>query len=174
MPSRLILILVVLTVFGLPAIVSGFEYSAYCEKMCMFGRGGNLCKCNAVHFAGKRVVLQPKLRSAVLARYAGWRQWRMSLGPPMSNTRAPSLLRRLVGTRPIAHERPSKNVPTHRYGVQLRLKDWMAGSGRQVTRRGPQGRLAGLGTYSHQQEPKLYQKSMFSIANRLILYLLYQ
>ena len=22
--------------------------------MCMWGRGGNLCKCNAVHFAGKR------------------------------------------------------------------------------------------------------------------------
>ena len=170
MPSRLILILVVLTVFGLPAIVSGFEYSAYCEKMCMWGRGGNLCKCNAVHFAGKRVVLRPKLRSAVLARYAGWQQWRMSLDPAMSNTRAPSLLRRLVGTRPIAHERPS----THRYGMQLRLKGWMAGLGRLVTRRGPQRRPAGLGTYSHQQEPKLYKKSTFSIANRLILYLLYQ
>jgi len=31
-----------------------FEYSGYCIKMCMVGRGGNLCRCNAVHFAGKR------------------------------------------------------------------------------------------------------------------------
>ncbi|KAK2141406.1 hypothetical protein LSH36_1107g00003 [Paralvinella palmiformis] len=31
-----------------------FEFSGYCLKMCKYGRGGNLCKCSAVHFAGKR------------------------------------------------------------------------------------------------------------------------
>ena len=36
----------------------GFEFSGYCQKMCKYGRGGNLCKCSAVHFAGKR---QPEL-----------------------------------------------------------------------------------------------------------------
>lgn len=34
--------------------VKAFEYSGYCSRMCMWGRGGNLCKCSAVHFAGKR------------------------------------------------------------------------------------------------------------------------
>ena len=31
-----------------------FEYSAYCVSQCKQGRGGNLCKCNAAHFVGKR------------------------------------------------------------------------------------------------------------------------
>ena len=26
----------------------------YCERLCLRGLGGNLCQCNAVHFAGKR------------------------------------------------------------------------------------------------------------------------
>ena len=34
--------------------VTSFEFSGYCSRMCMWGRGGNLCKCSAVHFAGKR------------------------------------------------------------------------------------------------------------------------
>jgi len=33
-----------------------FEYSSFCNKMCLHGRGGNLCKCNAVHFVGKRGI----------------------------------------------------------------------------------------------------------------------
>jgi hypothetical protein len=33
---------------------SSFEFSAYCQKLCLWGRGGNLCRCNAVHFVGKR------------------------------------------------------------------------------------------------------------------------
>ncbi len=41
----------------LAASTEAFEYSGYCQKMCMWGRGGNLCKCNAVHFAGKRGTL---------------------------------------------------------------------------------------------------------------------
>lgn len=41
--------------------VSSFEYSSYCQKMCMWGRGGNLCKCNAVHFAGKRGISEAML-----------------------------------------------------------------------------------------------------------------
>ncbi len=45
---------VVLSLVLLTGSISAFEYSGYCQKMCMWGRGGNLCKCNAVHFAGKR------------------------------------------------------------------------------------------------------------------------
>jgi hypothetical protein len=46
---------------------SAFEYTGFCRKMCMYGRGGNVCKCNAVHFAGKRtsevgVASAPELR----------------------------------------------------------------------------------------------------------------
>ena len=33
---------------------SAFDYSGFCRQKCMRGHGGNLCKCNAVHFAGKR------------------------------------------------------------------------------------------------------------------------
>jgi hypothetical protein len=36
------------------SLATAFEYSGYCRQMCMVGRGGNLCKCSAVHFAGKR------------------------------------------------------------------------------------------------------------------------
>ena len=49
-----------LTVYIVLFIITGhyythaFEYSGYCTKMCKYGRGGNLCKCSAVHFAGKR------------------------------------------------------------------------------------------------------------------------
>jgi hypothetical protein len=31
-----------------------FAVSAYCRTMCLLGRGGNLCRCNAAYFAGKR------------------------------------------------------------------------------------------------------------------------
>lgn len=34
--------------------IHSFEFGGYCQQMCMIGRGGNLCKCSAVHFAGKR------------------------------------------------------------------------------------------------------------------------
>ena len=44
--------------FILCSIVSyqtnAFDYSGFCRQKCMRGHGGNLCKCNAVHFAGKR------------------------------------------------------------------------------------------------------------------------
>ena len=33
---------------------SCFEFTSFCSTQCKIGRGGNLCKCNAVHFAGKR------------------------------------------------------------------------------------------------------------------------
>ena len=35
-------------------LASCFNMKAFCEKECKLGRGGNLCQCNAVHFAGKR------------------------------------------------------------------------------------------------------------------------
>ena len=34
----------------------------------MFGKGGNLCKCNAVHFAGKRARNIPMARNIPVAR----------------------------------------------------------------------------------------------------------
>ena len=33
---------------------AGFKIGSYCRALCAHGRGGNLCKCSAVHFAGKR------------------------------------------------------------------------------------------------------------------------
>jgi len=33
--------------------------SDYCYQACAWGRGGNLCRCNAVHFAGKRSEMNP-------------------------------------------------------------------------------------------------------------------
>lgn len=33
---------------------TSLSFSAYCQKLCMWGRGGNLCHCNAMHFVGKR------------------------------------------------------------------------------------------------------------------------
>lgn len=32
------------------------EYSAYCKNLCTWGRGGNVCRCSAVHFTGKRAT----------------------------------------------------------------------------------------------------------------------
>lgn len=31
-----------------------FEYVSYCDSVCKWGKGGNLCKCTAGHFVGKR------------------------------------------------------------------------------------------------------------------------
>lgn len=31
-----------------------FEYVSYCDNVCRWGKGGNLCKCTAGHFVGKR------------------------------------------------------------------------------------------------------------------------
>lgn len=33
---------------------ASLSFSAYCQKLCAWGRGGNLCHCNAAHFVGKR------------------------------------------------------------------------------------------------------------------------
>jgi len=160
MTCRLLFVLTLLAVFEQQS--SGFEYTEYCEKMCMWGRGGNLCKCNAVHFAGKRVVLRPKSRGAVLARYATWRHSRMALAPAISNTRGPSFRRRLAVSRPAAvrnQQRPG-----------VRQHGWLSGSGRRVSLRLPRRRLPGIVAYTHQHEPKLYRKSRISFANRLILH----
>lgn len=32
------------------------QHSAYCQNLCTWGRGGNVCRCNAVHFTGKRAT----------------------------------------------------------------------------------------------------------------------
>ena len=164
MRCRLLFVLTVLVVLEQQSY--GFEYSEYCEKMCMWGRGGNLCKCNAVHFAGKRVVLRPKSRGAVLARYATWRHSRMALPPAISNTRAPSFRRRLAVSRPVSYGAAVRNQ--QRPGV--RQHGWLGGSGRRMSLRLPRRRLPGIVAYSHQQEPKLYRKSRIAFANRLILH----
>jgi len=33
---------------------ASLSFTDYCQKLCAWGRGGNLCHCNAVHFVGKR------------------------------------------------------------------------------------------------------------------------
>jgi len=33
---------------------ASLSFTAYCEKLCLWGRGGNLCHCNTAHFVGKR------------------------------------------------------------------------------------------------------------------------
>ncbi|RUS82328.1 hypothetical protein EGW08_009918 [Elysia chlorotica] len=35
-------------------LVAGMDLESICERRCLYGRGGPLCGCNAVHFAGKR------------------------------------------------------------------------------------------------------------------------
>lgn len=30
------------------------SFSDYCQRLCVWGRGGNLCHCNRAHFVGKR------------------------------------------------------------------------------------------------------------------------
>ncbi|XP_062617357.1 uncharacterized protein LOC134279035 [Saccostrea cucullata] len=37
--------------------LGGFSVEKFCENACNRGRGGNLCRCNGFHFAGKRTVL---------------------------------------------------------------------------------------------------------------------
>lgn len=55
MSCSLLWLVLGLTCCGLFALCTAdLEYTKYCERMCMYGRGGNLCRCNAVHFAGKR------------------------------------------------------------------------------------------------------------------------
>ncbi|XP_014775688.1 uncharacterized protein LOC106873001 isoform X2 [Octopus bimaculoides] len=34
--------------------VQSFDVKTFCKTRCAVGRGGNLCRCNAFHFAGKR------------------------------------------------------------------------------------------------------------------------
>ncbi|XP_061183252.1 uncharacterized protein LOC133191517 [Saccostrea echinata] len=38
-------------------VLGGFSVEKFCEKACNRGLGGNLCRCNGFHFAGKRTVL---------------------------------------------------------------------------------------------------------------------
>ena len=37
-----------------PQACLAFSLERMCETRCLYGRGGNLCNCNAFHFAGKR------------------------------------------------------------------------------------------------------------------------
>src|ERR1044072_5680103 len=41
------------------------DIASYCKAMCSLGRGGNLCRCNVVHFAGKRARLDSFLSKKV-------------------------------------------------------------------------------------------------------------
>ncbi len=45
----------VILLLSVPEKVEGFDTGKYCRSLCKKGKGGNLCKCSAVHFAGKRV-----------------------------------------------------------------------------------------------------------------------
>ena len=53
-PTGLPLLLACLLVLAACPLAGAVEYNKFCESVCAYGRGGNLCNCNAVHFAGKR------------------------------------------------------------------------------------------------------------------------
>ena len=55
-----ILIIGVVVMVMLTAPCHSVEYDRFCESVCAYGRGGNLCNCNAVHFKGKRGVAYPR------------------------------------------------------------------------------------------------------------------
>ncbi len=48
-------LIVIILLISVPEDVEGFDAGKYCRLLCKKGKGGNLCKCSAVHFAGKRV-----------------------------------------------------------------------------------------------------------------------
>lgn len=39
-------------------VLGAFSVQKFCENACNRGLGGNLCRCNGFHFAGKRTVLE--------------------------------------------------------------------------------------------------------------------
>lgn len=41
------------------------QHSAYCQNLCTWGRGGNVCRCNAVHFTGKRASTEDSIEEVV-------------------------------------------------------------------------------------------------------------
>lgn len=43
-------------VLVLSSIVHAGFLEMFCKSKCNLGRGGNLCKCNGFHFAGKRTM----------------------------------------------------------------------------------------------------------------------
>ena len=42
-------------------VLGAFSVQKFCENACNRGLGGNLCRCNGFHFAGKRTVLEDVL-----------------------------------------------------------------------------------------------------------------
>ncbi|XP_076455548.1 uncharacterized protein LOC143290139 [Babylonia areolata] len=58
-PSHSLLLLLLLPSLLLllvtsPAPSAGMDIHKLCQARCYYGKGGNLCNCNAFHFAGKR------------------------------------------------------------------------------------------------------------------------
>ena len=168
MASRLILIFAILAASGVPITVSSFDLKKYCAEKCAVRRGGNLCDCNVVHFAGKRTFMRPNSRAAILARYANWRQSRMTLGRATPKKLTPSLLGRFVVLRPFVHRTPSKNALPLRYGLRPRPADWKSDWERLLTSREPSRRFPNHGAYPYQRKSRLNRKSGDSTADRLI------
>jgi len=48
------LALVMLLLLVTMDVGDSFKYVSYCDRACKWGKGGNLCKCTAGHFVGKR------------------------------------------------------------------------------------------------------------------------
>lgn len=36
-----------------------YDLQGFCARRCNIGRGGNVCRCNGYHFAGKRTSISP-------------------------------------------------------------------------------------------------------------------
>lgn len=62
------------------------EYSAYCQNLCTWGRGGNVCRCSAVHFAGKRAAAGSSDRELSAAAATGDRLG-LDVAQPENTTR---------------------------------------------------------------------------------------
>ncbi|XP_071100868.1 uncharacterized protein [Haliotis cracherodii] len=61
--------LAVLFVTCIVITTHGFSLKGFCASNCARGKGGNVCKCNGFHFAGKRGV--PTLDSDLLTDSMG-------------------------------------------------------------------------------------------------------
>ncbi|XP_041371801.1 uncharacterized protein LOC121385261 [Gigantopelta aegis] len=60
-----------------------FSKESFCAARCSYGRGGNLCQCNAFHFAGKRAdIADPEVRGLPRDQAeAGWETGMQSQEP---------------------------------------------------------------------------------------------
>lgn len=110
------------------AATASFEQAAYCRKLCLRGLGGNLCQCNAIHFAGKRASQQPQEDSS----------WR-SADDDNRSTRGPA-------------SAVKEEVMRHHFGM-----DWKRLKSESAGYRWTRGRARATRTEQHNTKPILHR-----------------